>query len=97
MKSLISALISISFAFFASLAIAEAPANYQTSCFACHVNGVAGAPKTGDKEAWAKRLEGGMDAMVASVKAGKGAMPPMGLCPKCSDDDFKALIQYMAK
>ena len=76
---------------------AEAPANYQSSCFACHGTGAAGAPKTGDKETWAKRLEGGMDAMVASVKKGKGAMPPMGLCQACTDEDFKKLIEFMAK
>lgn len=76
---------------------AEAPANYQSSCFACHGTGAAGAPKTGDKETWAKRLEGGMDAMVAAVKQGKGAMPPMGLCQTCTDDDFKKLIEFMAK
>jgi len=78
-------------------ALAEAPAQYAASCSVCHTSGVAGAPKTGDTEAWAKRLEGGIDAMVASARNGKGAMPPMGLCPTCSDDDFKALIEYMAK
>jgi cytochrome c5 len=72
-------------------------AKYQRSCFACHGTGAAGAPKVGDKEAWAPRLALGMDALVASVKKGKGVMPPMGLCQDCTDDDFKALINKMSK
>ena len=38
----------------------------------------------------------GVDAMVASVKAGKGAMPPKGMCMDCTDEQFAALITYMA-
>jgi len=38
-----------------------------------------------------------MDALVASVNNGKGAMPPKGLCMDCTADQFKALIQYMSK
>jgi cytochrome c5 len=37
-----------------------------------------------------------MEALVASVKNGLGVMPPGGLCAGCSDDDYKALITYMA-
>ena len=29
---------------------ADAPPKYQTSCFACHMSGAAGAPKTGDRK-----------------------------------------------
>ena len=83
-----------------SLALAEggpeAPAQYQSSCFACHSTGAAGAPKTGDTAAWADRMALGKEAMVASVRNGKGAMPPSGLCADCSDDDYARLIEYMA-
>ena len=58
--------------------------------------GVAGAPKTGDPAQWEPRLAKGMEALVASVKNGLGVMPPGGLCAGCSDDDYKALITYMA-
>ena len=75
---------------------AEAPAKYQTSCFACHSTGAAGAPKTGDAAAWAPRLEKGMDALLASVKNGLNGMPPRGICMDCSDDEYKALIEFMA-
>ena len=48
------------------------------ACGACHTAGVAGAPKIGDKAAWAPRLAQGLDAMVKSASAGKNAMPPKG-------------------
>ena len=75
---------------------AEAPAKYQSSCFACHSTGAAGAPKTGDAAAWAPRLEKGADVLVQSVKNGLNGMPPTGLCADCTDEEYKALIDYMA-
>ncbi|MBV1871349.1 MAG: c-type cytochrome [Gammaproteobacteria bacterium] len=70
---------------------------YKQTCFACHGTGAAGAPKMGDKAAWAPRTAQGMATMLASVKNGKNAMPPGGLCMDCSDDDYKALINFMSK
>ena len=74
----------------------DPPAQYAASCGACHAVGVAGAPATGNEAAWAPRLEKGMDALVASVRNGLGAMPPGGLCNSCSDEDYAALITYMS-
>ena len=68
---------------------------YNTKCMACHASGAAGAPKLGDKEAWAPRIATGMDALVASVINGKNAMPPKGACMDCSDDDIKAAVEHM--
>jgi len=68
---------------------------YQNSCQSCHAMGVAGAPKQGDKAAWAPRIATGMDALVASAINGKNIMPPRGACASCSDDDIKAAVQYM--
>lgn len=48
------------------------------TCSACHAAGVAGAPKIGDKAAWAPRLAQGLDGLVKSATAGKNAMPPKG-------------------
>jgi cytochrome c5 len=67
---------------------------YDTYCAACHVAGVAGAPKFGDKAAWAPRIATGMDALYSAVIKGKGAMPAKGGSP-ASDDDIKAAVQYM--
>jgi cytochrome c5 len=68
---------------------------YQNSCFACHGTGAAGAPKLGDAGAWAPRAALGIDALLASAKTGKGAMPPKGMCMDCADDELKATIEYM--
>lgn len=68
---------------------------YKQNCFACHAAGVAGAPKFGDKAAWAKYVETGMDAMLEVAIKGKGAMPPRGGALNASDDDLRAAIQYM--
>lgn len=81
----------------ASVQAADVEERYQNSCVFCHGSGAAGAPKTGDEAAWAPRLEKSMDELVASTRNGKGAMPPMGMCNDCSDEEFKALIEYMTK
>ncbi len=71
---------------------------YNKTCAICHAAGAAGAPRTGDADAWAKRLdEKGMDELVKNASKGINAMPPKGMCFDCSDEDFKALIEYMAK
>lgn len=79
----------------ASVQAADIEDKYKNSCVFCHASGAAGAPKTGDQAAWAPRLEKGMDELVASTRNGMGAMPPMGMCNDCTDDDFKALIEFM--
>ena len=68
---------------------------YDTSCAACHGAGVAGAPKAGDKAAWAPRLKAGVDGLTASVIKGKGAMPPKGGAMAASDADIKAAVEYL--
>ena len=75
---------------------ADAPPKYQSSCFACHSSGAAGAPKTGDVAAWEPRLAKGMDTLVESVKKGLNGMPPTGLCGDCTDEEIVALIEFMA-
>jgi cytochrome c5 len=88
----------------ATQAAAEPPAAsvdgqkiYQSSCQACHVAGVAGAPKLGDKEAWAPRIAKGNDALFLSVKNGLNAMPPKGTCMSCSEDELRAAVEYMVE
>ena len=67
---------------------------YKQACVACHSAGVAGAPKLGDKAAWAPRVKTGLDAMTASVIKGKGAMPAKG-GSAASDADIRAAVEYM--
>ncbi len=68
---------------------------YATACFACHDTGAAGAPKKGDKAAWAPRIAQGMETLFASSINGKGAMPPKGGQVQLPDDDIKAAVTYM--
>ena len=68
---------------------------YNKSCAVCHSAGVAGAPKTGNAEAWAPRLEKGMDALVTSVKNGLNAMPAKGGRADLSDEEVTAAVEYM--
>jgi cytochrome c5 len=70
------------------------PALYTQVCAVCHVAGVAGAPKFGDKAAWAPRVAQGIDALTASVIKGKNAMPPRGGSAG-SDADIKTVVSYM--
>lgn len=72
-----------------------APALYQQACAVCHTAGVAGAPKTGDKAAWASRLGQGVDGLTDSAIKGKGAMPPKGGAMTASDADIRAVVEYM--
>lgn len=69
---------------------------YRASCFACHNVGAGGAPKPGDKPAWETRMAKGMDAVMANVINGVNAMPAKGLCFTCTNDDLKAIVEYMA-
>jgi cytochrome c5 len=68
---------------------------YDTACMACHAAGVAGAPKLGDKAAWAPRIKTGQDALYASALKGKGTMPAKGGNPATPDADVKAAVDYM--
>jgi|GEM_PF-111592 len=68
---------------------------YRAACFACHSSGVAGAPKFGDRAAWAPYVATGVDAMLRIVMQGKGAMPPKGGAPAASEEDIRAAVQYM--
>ncbi len=68
---------------------------YESACMACHAAGVAGAPKFGDKAAWAPRIQSGLDALTASVIKGKGAMPPKGAAATATDAEVRAAVEYM--
>jgi cytochrome c5 len=70
------------------------PALYTQSCAVCHAAGVAGAPKLGDKAAWAPRIAQGMDTLVGNAVKGKGAMPPKG-GTSASEAELKEVVAYM--
>ena len=79
----------------AKSADAGGKATYDSVCNVCHGAGVAGAPKLGDKAAWAPRVAAGKPALYNSALKGKGAMPPKGGNASLSDDAVKAAVDYM--
>ena len=72
---------------------------YDTFCVACHAAGVAGAPKVGDKAAWAPRAAQGLDTLYAHAIAGfqgkVGIMPAKGGGTSLSDEEVKAAVRYL--
>ena len=68
---------------------------YNRACAACHVSGVAGAPKSHDVAAWESRMAKGMDAVMENVINGVNAMPARGICMTCSDEELRAVVDYM--
>lgn len=75
----------------------DSPAEtYTKTCATCHAIGLAGAPKLGDKEAWAPRIAKSTETLYASAIGGlPPGMPAKGMCFNCSDDDLKAVVDYM--
>lgn len=90
-----------------TLADASAPAGnktgeqvYQAVCKACHEAGLAGAPKLGDKAAWAPAIKKGYDTLVQHAingiqEPGK-VMPPRGGNPDLADVEVQRAVAYMA-
>jgi cytochrome c5 len=68
---------------------------YEKTCAACHATGVAGAPKVGDKAAWAEHLAEGTEHLVQVAIKGEGAMPPKGGNPSLSEEEVRAAVHYM--
>jgi cytochrome c5 len=72
---------------------------YDTVCMACHAAGVAGAPKFGDKAAWAPRIKQGQATLyehaIKGYQGKAGMMPPKG-GSAASDDEVKAAVDYIA-
>ena len=68
---------------------------YTQFCHVCHESGLNDAPKIGDAEVWAPRLEKGMDELVRTTKEGLNLMPPMGTCMSCTDSEVRAAIEHM--
>lgn len=72
------------------------------NCLPCHGTGLAGAPRLGNREAWAPRIQQGIEILFNhalngfSGKAGT-EMPARGGNPRLSDAAVKAAVRYMVK
>ncbi|HEX5305305.1 MAG TPA: c-type cytochrome [Dyella sp.] len=74
---------------------------YESLCHSCHTAGVAGAPKLGDKAAWAPRLAQGLDTLVKhAIEGYKGPdgymMPAKGGNPALTDEQVRAAVTWIA-
>ncbi|MGO1073680.1 c-type cytochrome [Lysobacter sp. CA199] len=82
-----------------AVAALDAPlqAVYDRSCTNCHSVPASGAPQRGDIKAWTPRLAKGLDVLIDHTINGFQAMPPMGACMDCNEEQYRALILYMAQ
>jgi cytochrome c5 len=93
----IAASASVLVAFSARAADPPRPAAdiYRDYCAVCHSGGWQGAPIANDEGEWKARVSLGLDAMFKSAKNGLNAMPAMGTCMDCSDEELKSAIAEM--
>lgn len=77
----------------------DGKAIYESTCYACHGLGVAGAPKFGDAAAWAPHLAKGMavlkDHALHGFTGENGIMPAKGGRADLSDEQVLAALDYM--
>ena len=69
---------------------------YEGVCQTCHASGLVGAPKLGDKGAWAARIGKGKDALYNSAINGLNAMPAKGGAD-ISDEEVQNAVNYMVE
>jgi cytochrome c5 len=78
---------------------AAAPASgesvFKSGCTVCHTAGLAGAPKAGEKAAWAPRIAKGKPLLYEHALKGFNAMPAKGGNAALADADVKAAVDYM--
>lgn len=67
----------------------------QAQCAKCHRDGVGGAPKIGDQDAWIPRLKPGLDVVVRSAINGHGGMPARGGMANLTDSELRSAVIYM--
>lgn len=65
------------------------------NCAACHVHGVALAPRVSSPAEWELRLASGRQSLVTSVLRGKGGMPPKGGNASITDAEAIAALDYI--
>ena len=73
---------------------------YEGLCHSCHTAGIAGAPKLGDKTAWAPRIAQGLDTLVKHATEGYHGpdgnfMPPKGGMPSLTDEQVKNTVHWI--
>lgn len=64
-------------------------------CNVCHLTGWNGAPLSSEPGDWQPRQVSGFDSLFKNAKQGINAMPPMGTCTDCTDEELEAAIRKM--
>ncbi len=67
----------------------------EASCIACHGKGVNGAPRIGDRQAWAPLESRGLTALEQSALKGIRNMPAHGGNPGFTDVEVARAVTYM--
>jgi cytochrome c5 len=74
---------------------------FEQTCSACHGQGIGGAPKAGDKAAWAARIAEGQNTLYEHALKGyqgkSGVMPPKGGRMDAPDDLVKQAVDHMVQ
>ena len=74
---------------------------FDQTCSACHGQGIGGAPRAGDKAAWAQRIAKGKsvlyDHAIHGFTGTAGMMPPKGGRTDVPDDLVKQAVDHMVQ
>ncbi|TLY65437.1 MAG: cytochrome c5 family protein [Gammaproteobacteria bacterium] len=74
---------------------------FEQTCNVCHGQGIGGAPKAGDKAAWAARIAEGKAMLYEHALKGfqgkAGVMPPKGGRMDAPDDLVKQAVDHMVQ
>ena len=74
---------------------------FEQTCSACHGQGIAGAPRAGDKAAWGPRIAKGKAVLyqhaIDGFTGSAGVMPPKGGRPDAPDDLVKQAVDHMVQ
>ena len=74
---------------------------FEQTCSACHGQGIAGAPRAGDKAAWGPRIAKGKALLyehaIQGFTGSAGVMPAKGGRTEASDDLVKQAVDYMVQ
>ncbi|UWX57705.1 c-type cytochrome [Chlorobaculum sp. MV4-Y] len=76
-------------------ALAAGKAVYEGGCNACHDAGMMGAPKPGDKAAWAPRIAKGEETVIKNTINGINGMPAKGGNTALTDEQLTNAAKYM--
>ena len=91
----LAALVAASLPSAAALPAREGKQVYADACASCHAQGRDGAPRVGDKKAWAKLAERGLTSLNDAALAGVRKMPAHGGKLGPFDLEVRRAIAYM--